>query len=256
MEKAPLLSRETLRPQRHKAGANNILNAIPWKEYELLVPHLRPQRLENKQVIYEWGSEITECYFVSDAVISCMQIMKNGDSVEVGLFGSEGFAGHPILVNLYHSPMLFNVQVPGQAVTISAMMLRQILGHAPVLEQLMERFAYLLALQAAQVAGCNGLHEIGQRLARWILMIQDRVRVDSLPLTHDLLAGMLGSRRATVTVAAGAMQKEGIIEYTRGKVRVLKRDKLEENACECYGVVRGQMDAYMQAVNAARSYVF
>jgi CRP-like cAMP-binding protein len=248
----PLAEKPSL-PHRSRAGGNSILNAIPWKEYELLLPHLKARSLANRQVIYEWGSEIVDCHFVSDAVISCMQIMKNGDRIEVGLFGSEGFAGHPVLVHLYQSPMLFNVQVPGQVLSINAVVLRQILPYAPVLEQLMARFAYLLSLQAAQVAGCNGSHEIGHRLARWILMIQDRVRLDSLPLTHDLLSEMVGSRRATVTVCAGVLQKDGIIKYTRGKVRVLKRDKLQENACECYEVVREQLDAFMNAISITRS---
>jgi len=251
-----LISKPIPIPQRWKAGANHLLNAIPRKEYELLVPFLRPVPLANRQVLYQYGEEILDCYFVSTALISCMQVMQNGDSVEVGLFGAEGFAGHSALLHIDHSSMLVNVQVPGEAFKIDAAVLRQLLPQLPVLERLLFRFAYLQALQAQQIAACNGLHEIEQRLARWILMTQDRIRTDTLPLTHDLLAGMLGSRRASVTVAAGALQKAGIIEYRRGKIHIVQREKLEQTACECYGTVRLQLQAFVQSVELARPFLY
>jgi len=242
-------------PQRWKAGANHILNGIPRKEYEMLLPFLKSVTLMNRQVLYQFGDEIVDCYFISTALISCMQVMQNGDSVEVGLFGAEGFAGHSVVLNLNHSSMLVNVQAPGDALKIDAATLHQLLPQLPSLERLLLRFAYLQSLQAQQIAACNGLHEIEQRLARWILMTQDRLRGDTLPLTHDLLAGMLGSRRASVTVAAGALQKAGIIEYRRGKLHIVQREKLEETACECYGAVRSQLQAFVQSAEMYRPYV-
>ena len=209
----------------------------------------------NRQVLYQFGDEIVDCYFISTALISCMQVMQNGDSVEVGLFGAEGFAGHSVVLNLNDSSMLVNVQAPGDALKIDAATLHQLLPQLPSLERLLLRFAYLQSLQAQQIAACNGLHEIEQRLARWILMTQDRLRGDTLPLTHDLLAGMLGSRRASVTVAAGALQKAGIIEYRRGKLHIVQREKLEETACECYGTVRSQLQAFVQSAEMYRPYV-
>jgi CRP-like cAMP-binding protein len=243
-------------PQRWKAGANHILNAIPQREYELLLPFLKPAALMNRQVLYQFGEEIADCYFVSTALVSCMQVMQNGDSVEVGLFGAEGFAGHSAVLNLNYSSMLVNVQAPGDAIKVEAAALRQILPQLRVLEKLLFRFAYLQSLQAQQIAACNGLHEIEQRLARWILMTQDRFHGETLPLTHDLLAGMLGSRRASVTVAAGALQKAGIIEYRRGKVHVVQREKLEKTACECYGAVRSQLQAFVQGAELSRPYIY
>jgi CRP-like cAMP-binding protein len=243
-------------PQRWKAGANHILNGIPRKEYETLLPFLKPVRLMNRQVLYQFGEEILDCYFVSTALISGMQVMQNGDSVEVGLFGAEGFAGHSALLNLNCSSMLVNVQAPGDAIKIEAAALRQLLPQLPALERLLFRFAYLQSLQAQQIAACNGLHEIEQRLARWILMTQDRFQGETLPLTHDLLAGMLGSRRASVTVAAGALQKAGIIEYRRGKLHVVQRQKLEQTACECYGAVRSQLQAFVQGAELSRPYIY
>lgn len=243
-------------PRRWKAGANHILNAIPRKEYELLLPSLHPMQVASNQVLYEYGCEILDCYFVSDALISCLQVMQNGDTVEVGLFGAEGFAGHSPLLNFPRSSQLVNVQIPGEVIKIDASILGRLLPQTPLLEKLMLRFVYLQALQAQQIAACNGLHEIEQRLAFWILMTQDRVGVSTLPMTHDLLAGMLGSRRASVTVAAGMLQKAGVIEYHRGKLQVLQRGKLEEAACECYGTVRAQLNTYVQGMEMYRPYVF
>lgn len=243
-------------PRRWKAGANHILNAIPRKEYEILLPTLHAMQVSSNHVLYEYGSEILDCYFVGDALVSCLQVMQNGDTVEVGLFGAEGFAGHAALLNFTRSSQLVNVQVPGELLKIDTAALRRILPQAPVLEKLLLRFSYLQSLQAQQIAACNGLHEIEQRLAFWILMTQDRVRLETLPLTHDLLAGMLGSRRASITVAAGALQKAGVIEYRRGKLHVLHREKLEQAACECYTAVRSQLDSYVQSIDLYRPYVF
>jgi CRP-like cAMP-binding protein len=208
----------------------------------------------DSHILYEYGCEILDCYFVSTALISCLQVMRNGDTVEVGLFGAEGFAGHPALLNFTHSTQLVTVQVPGEVIKIDSGVLRRFLPQTPVLEKLLLRFSYLQSLQAQQIAACNGLHEIEQRLALWILMTQDRVRLETLPLTHDLLAGMLGSRRASVTVAAGALQKAGMIEYHRGKLQVLQRQKLEQAACECYGALRSQLNSYVQSIDLYRPY--
>lgn len=256
LDNQAVVNQPTATAQRWKAGTNHLLNAIPRKEYDTLLPFLKPVSLSNKQVLYEFGAEILDCYFISTALVSCLQVMQNGDSVEVGLFGPEGFAGHSTLLNINQSSVLMNVQVPGEAFKIDAAALRQLLMQLPVLERLLFRFAFLQGLQAQQIAACNGLHEIEQRLARWILMTQDRVRTDTLPLTHDLLAGMLGSRRASVTVAAGSLQKAGIIEYRRGKLHIVQRDKLEQTACECYGAVRAQLQAYVQSVDVHRPYLF
>jgi CRP-like cAMP-binding protein len=114
-----------------------------------------------------------------------------------------------------------------------------------MLERLLSRFTYLQALQAQQLAACNRLHEVDERLARWLLMTQDRVRLEVLPLTHDLLAAMLGTRRSSVTVAAGILQRAGIIDYRRGKVHILDRQRLEDAACECYPVINTQLRSYL-----------
>jgi len=124
-----------------------------------------------------------------------------------------------------------------------------------MLERLLSRFTYLQALQAQQIAACNRLHEVDERLARWLLMTQDRVQMEILPLTHDLLANMLGTRRSSVTVAAGILQRAGIIDYRRGRVHILNRPKLEEAACECYPVINTQLHAYLDTGMVSRSQI-
>jgi CRP-like cAMP-binding protein len=228
-----------------KAEVNHILQALPAKEYERLLPQLQPVLLAQNQVLFDVGASIAGGYFVNTGLISCLTVMQNGDSVEVGLLGHEVFAGLPILLNIAHSSARITVQIAGDAMRINADALYRLLPQLPMLERLLSRFTYLQALQAQQIAACNRLHEVDERLARWLLMTQDRVRMEILPLTHDLLAGMLGTRRSSVTVAAGILQKAGIIDYRRGKVHILDRQKLEDAACECYPAVCMQLHAYL-----------
>ena len=228
-----------------RAEVNHILQALPAREYECLISQLQPVPLVQNQVLFDVGAPIACGYFVNTGLVSCLTVMQNGDSVEVGLLGHEGFAGLPILLNIAHSSARITVQIAGDAMRINADALHSFLPQLPMLERLLSRFSYLQALQAQQIAACNRLHEVDERLARWLLMTQDRVELETLPLTHDLLAGMLGTRRSSVTVAAGILQTAGIIDYRRGKVHVLDRQKLEDAACECYPAVRAQLRAYL-----------
>ena len=231
---------------------NHILQALPAKEYERLAPQLQPVPLVQNQVLFEVGAPIVGGYFVNSGLVSCLTVMQNGDSIEVGLLGYEGFAGLPILLNIAHSSARITVQITGEAMRINADTLHDLLPELPMLERLLSRFTYLQALQAQQIAACNRLHEVDERLARWLLMTQDRVRLEILPLTHDLLGDMLGARRSSVTVAAGILQRAGIIDYRRGKVHILDRQKLEEAACECYPAVRAQLHAYLDTGMVSR----
>ena len=239
-------SAKTSDPLSARVEANLILQALPDSEYERLAPQLQPVPLPQHDVLFEVGALITGGYFVNTGLVSCLTVMENGDSVEVGLLGNEGFAGLPLLLNIANSSVRINVQITGTASRINANALRRLLPELPVLERMLSRFTYLQALQAQQIAACNRLHEVDERLARWLLMSQDRVRLEILPLTHDLLAGMLGTRRSSVTVAAGILQKAGIIDYRRGKVHILNRQRLEESACECYPVNRAQLNSYLE----------
>ncbi|MGC1647979.1 MAG: Crp/Fnr family transcriptional regulator [Candidatus Sulfotelmatobacter sp.] len=154
------------------------------------------------------------------------------------MVGNEGFTGTPAVVGLSSGPLRAVVQVTGDGFRIKVGALQNALKSTPDLQLMLNRYAVVRSMQVAQTAACNRLHEIKQRLARWLLMTQDRVDSGALPITHDFLATMLGTDRPSVSVAAGALQKKGLIEYTRGAVKIVNRKKLEDSACECYSVIR------------------
>lgn len=219
---------------------NKILLRLSDEEFNQVLSKLELVRLTLHQVIYEAGETIKSGYFVNSGLISILSVQPDGKSVEVGLIGNEGCVGLPLLVGYRSSPTRLITQGDGTAYRCSAEVLRQLARRLPRLEQEMHRFGHRLAMQTTQIAACNRLHEVEERLARWILMSHDRILSDNLPLTQEFLAQMLGSRRASVTIAAGILQKAGLISYTRGSVKILNRQRLEEAACDCYGIVQRQ----------------
>ncbi len=217
---------------------NIMLLTVPDAEFSLLRPELEHIGLPHRYVLHAPGERIEFVYFPNDGMISLVVTAYDGRSVEVGLLGREGMAGTSVTLGFPLAPYLAITQIPGNAARIRADVLQEILPLAPRLTQEMHRFVLLQGLQMAQVAACNRLHELEQRLARWLLMCQDRVDAEILPLTHEFLAQMLGSGRPTVTLAAGMLERAGLIENMRGTIRVLNRKKLEDAACECYRVVQ------------------
>jgi CRP-like cAMP-binding protein len=161
--------------------------------------------------------------------------------VEVGLVGKEGFVGLPLVAGLRTAHTRAEVQIDGAVFRADAEALYQLLRQCPTLERKLQQCSQIMAMQATQIAACNQLHEVVERLARWLLMSADRVGSVSVPLTQDRLAQMLGTRRSSVTVAAGILQKAGMTTYTRGEVRITDRTQLEEAACECYGIMERQV---------------
>ncbi|PYX53416.1 MAG: Crp/Fnr family transcriptional regulator [Acidobacteria bacterium] len=164
--------------------------------------------------------------------------MKDGKMAEAGIVGNEGFTGTLAAVGLSRSPLQAVVQITGDGFRVQVGALQSTLESAPHLQLMLTRYAAIRGIQVAQTAACNRLHDIEQRLARWLLMTQDRVDSGSLPITHDFLATMLGTNRPTVSLAAGVLQRKELIEYTRGAVKIVNRKKLEHSACECYEVIR------------------
>jgi CRP-like cAMP-binding protein len=224
--------------------SNKILLGLSAKECNQILPRLEFVRLKLHQVLHEAGETIKSGYFVNSGVLSVLAIQPDGKSVEVGLIGNEGFAGLPLLVGYTSSPTRVMTQADGAAYRCDAQTLKQLTQQYPELETRLHRFAFQLAMQTTQIAACNRLHEVEERLSRWILMSQDRILTNHLPLTQEFLAHMLGTRRSSVTVAAGALQKAGMISYTRGSVTILNRKKLEATACDCYGIVRQQLKSW------------
>jgi CRP-like cAMP-binding protein len=221
-----------------KPVSNKILLSISDSEYDSLRPHLEYLRMPNHLVLHETGGKLEFAYFPNRGLISLVVVMKDGKTAEAGVVGNEGFTGTPAVVGLSRSPLQAVVQVTGDGFRVKVKALQNTLESTPQLRMILNRYAAIRGMQVAQTAACNRLHEIRQRLARWLLMTQDRVDSETLPITHDFLATMLGTDRPSVTLAAGVLQNNGLIEYTRGAVKIVNRKKLEDSACECYGVIR------------------
>jgi CRP-like cAMP-binding protein len=217
---------------------NVILLSLPDEEYNLLRPHLEPAELPQYQILHEPAEKIDFAYFLNQGMTSLVALSADGRSVEVGIVGREGMVGMSIAVGLLRGTFRAIMQMSGSGVRIRSEIFQQVLLCASTLQSEVSRFALMHGMQVAQLAACNRLHDIEQRLARWLLMCQDRVDSPLLPLTHEFLAQMLGTGRPSVTLAAGALESAGVIENLRGTVKVLNRKGLEQAACECYGVIQ------------------
>jgi CRP-like cAMP-binding protein len=221
-----------------KQVSNKILLSISESDYSSLRPHLEYVSLPNHLVLHEAGGKLDFAYFPNRGLISLVVVMKNGKTAEAGIVGNEGFTGTLAAVGLSRSPLQAVVQITGDGFRVEVGALQNTLESAPHLQLMLNRYALIRGMQVAQTAACNRLHDIEQRLARWLLMTQDRVDSGLLPITHDFLATMLGTDRPTVSLAAGVLQRKKLIEYARGAVKIVNRKKLEDSACECYEVIR------------------
>jgi len=221
-----------------KPVRNILLLSIPDSEYQLLRPHLEFVELRYRATLHEPNQQIGFVYFPNGGVVSIVVAMADGNTVEAGIVGVEGLLGLPWAVGLNRSPHRAVVQIAGDGFQVEVGALRTILLSSPLLHEALSRSAVVRGMQVAQTAACNRLHDTEQRLARWLLMSQDRVDSEWLPITHDFLATMLGTGRSSVSLAAASLQDKGMIEYPRGAVRILNRKGLESSACECYGIIQ------------------
>jgi CRP-like cAMP-binding protein len=219
---------------------NDILVTLPLKERELIFPHLTFLELTTHTVLHEPGEPIKFGYFLNNGLASVLTVLSEGKSVEVGLTGKEGFVGLPLIVGFSSSPTRTVIQIEASGYRIPAKNLIEAMRLSPGLVNRLQRYVQILGMQGTQVAACNRLHEVDERLARWLLMCQDRIGSNFVALTQEFLAHMLGTRRASVTVAAGILQKAGLITYQRGHVNIVDRPRLESAACECYGMMQQQ----------------
>ena len=235
----------------HGAEQNRLLRALPLEEYARLVPQLTPVRLGFKQVLVEPDTPIRDVYFPRDGVASIIAVEQEGDPVEVGTIGPDGLIGIPVLHSAESMPYRVFVQIPGHAWRLSADAFRQIVDERPAVRHLLLRYAQYFTDQVSQSVACNQLHTLDERCARWLLMTHDRVEGDSFELTHEFLSYMLGVRRAGVTVAMGVLQAANVIQYTRGRITVLDRPRLEEASCGCYHITRAQLQRLLGGASAA-----
>jgi CRP-like cAMP-binding protein len=225
-----------------KPVGNRLLLAVPDKEFRLIRPHLEFLDMPHHLSLHQPHWPVRFAHFPNQGLISLVVELKDGRSVEAGLLGNEGASGMPAVLGLKRSPLREIVQIAGEGFRVPVDTLTELLPSTPALREILSRYAAGLAMQVAQTAACNRLHKIEGRLARWLLIAQDRVDSGVVPITHDFLATMLGTDRPSVSLAAGVLQKKRLIAYARGSVRILNRKKLEGFACECYVLIKQYND--------------
>jgi CRP-like cAMP-binding protein len=221
------------------AGAfkNILLSRLPTQAIGGFSRHLDPIRLDKKLVLYEAGQPMRYAYFPETGMISVVSAMGDGRSIEVGTIGREGMAGAALLLNADRMPYQCYVQIVGDGYRIKAALLKVEAERIPELRTLILQYQVASLTQAMQTAACNGLHNVQQRCCRWILMSQDKVQSETVPLTHEFLGLMLGVRRASVSEVLQPLQSRGWVRSRRGEITVLDRPGLETGSCECYALI-------------------
>jgi len=230
-------------------SGNHLLAALPADDYARIRPHLMTVQVEQKQQIALPNRRIEAVYFPVDSVTSVLAVTSDGGRVEIATIGNEGMAGLPVFLGAESSPSHAFVQVPGTAERMTAEVFGREAARDGALRQLLQRYAQGFLNQVSQATVCNQRHSAGQRLARWLLAVQDRVGREEFQLTHEFMGQMLGVRRETVSEVAGALQQRGLIGYRWGQLRVLDRPGLERAACECYRIVRDEFERLLQVPN-------
>jgi len=243
--------------QKHSSRPRNVILAqLPDEEYASLAKFLTPVDLPLGMLLSEPNLPIEYVYFLNSGLISTDATTEQGESVEVGVIGREGFSGLPALLDqpqMSHSVIMQGV---GEGLRIRSSIVRDEFLKGGMLQRMVHGFAYLQLVQVSQSVLCNRLHEVNARLARWLLTSADRMESESLHLTQEFLSQMLGVQRSTVTVAAGELQRAGMIGYSRGKINILDRAKLTKMACECYEIVSSSYRRMLKAgPNGSLGYV-
>jgi CRP-like cAMP-binding protein len=219
-----------------------VLAGIPLRDYKRLQEQLELVTLKFGQVLYEPGKEIRHVYFPIDCLISLLTAVDKRRTLEVGMVGNEGMAGMPFILGIGISGVRAIVQGGGDALRMAAGPFRIEFDRNRPLQEALFRYTYALMAQVSQTAACNRFHEAEQRLSRWLLMTRDRVGADEFLLTHEFLAHMLGLRRVGITEAASALKRRKLINYARGKVRILDVKGLKASSCTCYQIVKKVFD--------------
>lgn len=219
---------------------NHLLAAMPATEWKRFAPQLTPVTLGLGDVIYESGEEQPWVYFPTDSIVSMLYVMKDGASAEIAIVGNEGLVGISLFMGGGTTPSRAVVQSAGHAYRMRAEFIRDEFVLAGPVQQLFLRYTQALITQMGQTAVCNRHHSVDQQLCRWLLMSLDRLTSNEVAMTQELIANMLGVRREGVTEAAGKLQNARVISYSRGRIKVLDRPRLEQLACECYQVVKNE----------------
>jgi CRP-like cAMP-binding protein len=231
-------------------GQNRLLSLLSRDVQIRLLPRMEKLSLTVRQVLYEPDAPITHVYFPLSGVVSLVILLRGGETVEVGTVGNEGTTGTPAFLGVERSPARVLSQVAGQSLRMRVEHFRQSLEEHAEFADIVRRYTQNLFNQISQTTACNHVHSVHARMCRWLLMTHDRVGADEFHLTQEFLAQMLGVRRPSVTVAAGGLQRAGLIRYQRGRIRIVDRAGLEEGSCECYETVRQDFDRLLALVPA------
>lgn len=245
----PKIQRTIAGPESARVGPQNrLLKLLPLKDYERLRPHLQPVEFEYKLSLYRANEPIEFVQFIETGVASLVNTMKNGNSAEVGTIGNEGMVGLPVIFGDSQAPTSVYMQVAGHGLQMKAKIFWQEMQSSASLRTVMLHYAHAFFNQVAQSAACNTFHFLERRCSRWLLMTQDRMQSNEFTLTQEFLAMMLGVQRPGVTLAAGELQRAGLIQYTRGNVKILDRAGLMKRSCECYAVSKREFDRLLGRV--------
>jgi len=221
---------------------NELLAALPAREFSRWREFLEPIEMPLGEVLYESGGRLSHVYFPVDAIVSLLYVMENGASAEIAVVGYEGLVGISLFMGGETTPNRAVVQSAGYGFKLKASVMLQEFNRSGLVLHLLLRYTQALITQMSQTAVCNRHHSLDQQLCRWLLLSLDRLRGNELTMTQELIANMLGVRREGVTEAAGNLQDDGLIEYRRGRIKVLDRAGLEQRTCECYAVVKKEYD--------------
>ncbi|GAB3252619.1 Crp/Fnr family transcriptional regulator [Chitinimonas naiadis] len=227
---------------------NHVLAALTAEEYERLLPHLTLVALTLGEALSESGGHMQYLYFPLDTIVSLLYVMEDGATAEIAVVGNEGVLGISLFMGGETATSRAVVQSTGHAYRIATQPLMQEFNRASTLQRLLLRYTQALIAQMSQTAVCNRHHSVDQQLCRWLLLSLDRLHTDELDMTQELISNMLGVRREGVTEAAGKLQGAGLIQYSRGHIKVLDRAGLEARSCECYQVVKTEYDRLLPVV--------
>lgn len=232
--------------------SNSILRALPAEDRAKLIPLLKPVMLPLRHVFSEPGQDVRQCYFLTSGMTSTVAVMKDGDTAEVGVIGTEGLVGFATMLGNITSQNLTIMQVEGAGLRIDAEKLRAIFDESHALRREIHRFIWSALAFCGQAVACSRFHTLEQRMSRWLLIVRDRIKSNSLPLTHEFLGQMLGAHRSTVTLALGAFERSGVLQNRRGKIELVDVSRLEKTSCECLEAIR-KLPSFGPATNTKKN---
>jgi CRP-like cAMP-binding protein len=228
------------------APGNRILAALPREDFARLAPHLTTVRLQRDDVVYIAGDQIRYVYFPISGLMSLLSTTETGSTVEVAMVGNEGIVGLPVILNNSMIPYEVAVQTETEAYRIKAEDLQEEFDKGGALHESILSYTNVMIAQISQAALCHRFHTVEEALGGWLLMVQDRLNTESLNLTQESISHALGVPRTGVTMAAGTLQRAGLIRYSRGKIMILDRERLEDNSCECFRIIHDELSHFLK----------